>query len=441
MGCVRLNRAGGGNHPARLHVEWQRDSAAWDVARHETECARAAVGGALARRLGAPAPRRRMPLEEDCGRPGKESGGAALCPLRLIFMAWPPTVVGSAVSRCSVTGDESLIETLMGAFFDTSRHVAVTLHNGSGTVAPGISDRLEGSGRVSGYGSPTVRRRRLAAELRRLRDGAGLTADQAAQHLGWSPSKVSRYELARTGLKSAEVRKMLDLYAVDGPPREELLALAREATEKGWWEAYSDTLPADYAAYIGLEAEARSCLEWQAEVIPGLLQTEAYAMQIHKGQQRVATIPPSQIERRVEVRLVRQQLLTRDPPLELQVVLDESVLLRRVADNPVMHAQLERLVEVSRLPNVTLRVLPLDGHHPILTTSFAVLRFGEADGATGAKLRDVVSTEHLSSGELHFEGETDTYQYGLAFASLAEESLSASLSRELISSTARRLWT
>ncbi len=293
---------------------------------------------------------------------------------------------------------------------------------------------------MSGYASPTVRRRRLAAELRRLRDRAGLTEEQAAKRLGWSPAKVSRYELARTGLKASEVRKLLDLYAVDGLHREQLLALAREATEKGWWEAYSDTLPAEYAAFIGLEAEARSCLEWQLDVIPGLLQTRAYALQVNGTQQRVETIPPSQIERRVEVRLIRQQLLTRDPPLELSVVLDESALLRRVADNPIMRAQLEHLVEVSRLPNVTLRVLPLGGHHPIFTNSFAVLRFGETLGAPGARLHDVVSTENLTSGELHFEGETDTYEYGLAFASLTDASLSSSRSRELISRTAPRVW-
>ncbi len=298
----------------------------------------------------------------------------------------------------------------------------------------------KGAGPVPGYASPAVRRRRLAAELRRLRDRAGLTEEQAAEHLGWSPAKVSRYELARTGLKTADVQKMLDMYAVDGTHREQLLALAREATEKGWWEAYADTLPADYVAFIGLEAEARSCLHWQAQVIPGLLQTKAYARQISTGQQKVDTISPRQIDRRVAVRLIRQQLLTRDPPLELSVVLDESVLLRRLADNAVMHAQLDRLVEASHLPNVTLRVLPLDGRHPIMTSSFTIFRFGDADGAAEASLHDVVSNETLTSGELHFEGDEATYQYGLAFASLADAALSVSRSRELISRTARRAW-
>jgi transcriptional regulator with XRE-family HTH domain len=293
---------------------------------------------------------------------------------------------------------------------------------------------------VSGYASPTVRRRRLAAELRRLRTRAGLTEEQAAKRLGWSKAKVSRYELARTGLKAAEVEKMLDLYAPDGPHRGKLLALAREATEKGWWEVYADTLPADYAAFIGLEAEARSCLQWQADVVPGLLQTRTYARQISKGQQNVAMIPPGQIERRVQVRLIRQQLLTRDPPLELSVVLDESVLLRRVADSPAMKAQLEHLVELSHLPNVTLRVLPLNGGHPILTNSFTILKFGAVNEVDGSRLHDVVSTETLSRGDLYFEGETDTYQYGLAFASLLKESLSASRSRTLISRVARRGW-
>jgi transcriptional regulator with XRE-family HTH domain len=171
------------------------------------------------------------------------------------------------------------------------------------------------------YGSPTVRRRRLAAELRRLRDLSGKTGDQVAEELGWSPSKVSRYELARTGLKPPDVRKLLDLYQVDAPHRDELLALATEAARKGWWEAYSDTLPEEYAALIGLEAEASSASQWMVEGVPGLLQTEEYAREVSSGYQRVAAIAPVQMERRLEARLARQQVLNRDPPFELSVVL------------------------------------------------------------------------------------------------------------------------
>jgi transcriptional regulator with XRE-family HTH domain len=289
---------------------------------------------------------------------------------------------------------------------------------------------------VSDYGSPTVRRRRLAAELRRLRDRAHLTGDQVADRLGWSPSKISRYELARTGLNPGEVEKLLDLYGVDNPKRDELLSLAREARLRGWWEAYADALPENNLAFIGLEAEASSVCEWQVEVVPGLLQTEDYARAIVRGFQRVVTIPPRQIERRLQARLERQRLLSREFPLELEVVLDESVLLRRIGDNSVMDSQLHRLAEVSLLPNVILRVLPLDHLHPLTLDSFVLLTFGEERQAT---LHDVVGAEHLT-GELHLEGEADTYQYRLAFDFLAQQSLDPAESRELILKTAERVW-
>jgi transcriptional regulator with XRE-family HTH domain len=289
---------------------------------------------------------------------------------------------------------------------------------------------------VSDFGSPTVRRRRLAGELRRLRDRARLTGDQVADQLGWSPSKISRYELARTGLNPAEVEKLLDIYGVDGRQRDELLALAREAKQKGWWESYSDALPEEYRAFIGLEAEAQSVRQWHVEVVPGLLQTEDYAREVVEGFQKVDIVTPGQIERRLQARLERQQVLTRQPPLELRVVLDESVLLRRVGDKSVMDAQLRRLAEVSQIPNVKLQILPLSQHHPLTLDSFVLLTFGEGRRTT---LHDVVSTEHLTS-ELYLEGEAGTHRYRLAFDALAEQSLSPAMSQELILQTARRVW-
>lgn len=283
--------------------------------------------------------------------------------------------------------------------------------------------------------SPTVRRRRLAAELKRLREQSGKTGDQIAAALGWSASKISRYELARTGLKPAEVRKLLDYYDVDPSRQSELLALAREAARKGWWEAYSDVLPEPYAALIGLEDEARSCLTWQIECIPGLLQTEEYARQINSGIQEVSAMPPGEMERRVHVRHLRQQILTRDPPFEMSVVLDESALLRQVADEAVMRAQLDRLVEAAELPNVSIRVLPLHGRRPIMAPSFVLLAFSKAHEAG---LGDVVSTESLTN--TLFDAEQDTHLYRLTFERIAESSLSSSDSKKLITQTARRVW-
>jgi transcriptional regulator with XRE-family HTH domain len=267
---------------------------------------------------------------------------------------------------------------------------------------------------------------------------AGLTGDEVAADLGWSPSKVSRYELARTGLKPGDVAKLLTRYGVDRARQRELLALADEAMEKGWWEAYSDVLPEEYAALIGLEAEARACSTWSVEVIPGLLQTEEYARQVNSGYRRLVPVPvpPGEMERRVQAQLKRQELLTREPPLELSVVLDESALLRRLADRPVMCHQLERLVEVGQLPNVSLRVFPLARRYPIVMCSFVLFRFAQDRRTT---IPDVVYAEHLRSN-LYFEGESDTYQYSLAFDLLLQESLGRSESLQLISETARRVW-
>jgi len=293
---------------------------------------------------------------------------------------------------------------------------------------------------VPDHGSPTVRRRRLAAELRRLRERSGLTGDEVAARIGWSPSKVSRYELARTGLKPAEVLRLLDLYGVHGPHQAQLLALAQEATQRGWWEDYADVLPAEYADLIGLEAEARSSATWQIDLIPDLLQTEAYAREVsYRFRQRLSPLPPSQIERQVQARMLRQQVLYQDPPLELSVVLDESVLRRQLAEPAVMRAQLERLGELAQRPNVTLRVLPLAGPYPIVTGSFVLLRFGTAHEAQVPMHPDVVYTAHLVSN-LFFEGELDTYQYQHAFELLAEESLRPTDSVDLIASIAKQVW-
>jgi transcriptional regulator with XRE-family HTH domain len=284
--------------------------------------------------------------------------------------------------------------------------------------------------------SPTVRRRRLAAELRRLRLQSGQTGAQIAEVLGWSASKISRYELATTGLRPADVRKLLDYYGVDSSRQSQLLALAREGTRKGWWEAYSDVLPGGYADLIGLEEEARSCQTWQIECIPGLLQTEDYARQINSGVQHLAAMPPGAMERRVQLRVLRQQVLTREPPFELSVVLDESALLRQVADRPVMRAQLERLAAAADMANVDIRVLPLHGNRMITTPSFVLLQFGEAHNAA---LNDVVSVESLN-GTLDFYDETDTHPYRLAFDHIIESSLSTADSKELILDTAQATW-
>lgn len=289
---------------------------------------------------------------------------------------------------------------------------------------------------MSSSASPTVRRRRLAAELRRLRGNRTGTA--VARALGWSAAKVSRYELGQGNFPLEEIEKLLNYYRVGEPSRTQLLALAVEANERAWWYDYAAALPPGYMEYIGLEAEAATAAEWQITAVPGLLQTEEYTRAIHTAHQQVIHIPPGVFERRVQVRMLRQQVLTtRNPPLELSAVIDESVLLRKAGSREVMYGQLRHLAEVARLPNVELRVLPLQSSTSLRADSFVVLGFSPEHETS--KLGDVVSTEGAEQN-LYIEGETDTYIFRLFFGAFADASLSPDDSRELVLETAQRVW-
>ena len=285
-------------------------------------------------------------------------------------------------------------------------------------------------------GSPTVRRRRLAAELRGIREGIGKSGDAVAAALKWSPSKISRYERARTGLQPREVERLLDYYEITGSRRALLLALAQDATQKGWWEQYSDGLSADYQEFIGLEHEASSIAVWHVDVVTGLLQTEAYARHIISSYSRVEPIAPGMIERLVRVRMRRQQVLNPERELHLSVVLDESVLKRRVGNDLVMHEQLMRLVHEADRPNVTVQILPLDAQHTVFGESFVIFRFGSDDDAS---LQDVVSAEHLRNG-FSLEAEKETYLHRIAFQMIADSSLDPESSKKLILETAESHW-
>lgn len=285
-------------------------------------------------------------------------------------------------------------------------------------------------------GSPTVRRRRLAAELRTIREGKGKSGDAVAAALRWSPSKISRYELARTGMKLRDVERLLDYYQISGPRRDLLLELARDASQKGWWEEFADSLSADYQTFIGLEHEASSIAIWHVEVVPGILQAEAYARHIISSYTRVEPIAPGLIERLVKVRMQRQQVLARGADLQLAVVLDESVLKRRVGDDRAMYQQLQRLAQEADRPNVTLQILPLNAQHPVFGESFVIFSFGPDNGAN---LHDVVCTEHLKN-DFSLEGERETYLHRLAFQMLINASLDPASSKALILDTAESYW-
>ncbi|GGV10002.1 transcriptional regulator [Actinomadura cremea] len=286
---------------------------------------------------------------------------------------------------------------------------------------------------MSGSRGPSVRQRRLAAELRRLRESKRLTGDDVADRLAWSTAKVSRLENARTGAKIADVRRLLDLYEVGGDRRDDLLALARDAEERGWWEDYRD-LPRPLADFIALESEASAVREWGSSVFPGLLQTEAYARHVIGGWSALATLPPQELWRRVEVRMRRQSLLRGPRPLELSVVLDEAVLQRLIGDPEVMRAQLEQLCAFTELPNVTVQILPLGVAHSVLAETFIILEFSPVHDVV---FNDIVHTESLTIS--HLAEESVTHMYRLAYATLAEQALDPARSRRRIIE-ARNSW-
>jgi transcriptional regulator with XRE-family HTH domain len=303
-------------------------------------------------------------------------------------------------------------------------------------MTPGLSERVTMERAMPPSGSPAASRRLLAAELRRLRSGTGRTAASVGAELGWSKAKISRYELAQSSPKPGDLTRLLDVYEVTGDYRAELLALAADATHKGWWEPYSDVLTEGHTTYIGLEAEATSILEWQVSAVPGLLQIEQYAWEVLSGLDRVAATSPRSIQRQVETRLMRQHLLTGENPPDYTAVLDESVLYRQRGGRRIMLAQLQRLAAASELPNVTIRLLPLRGNHDLSVDSFSILQFGDPRETV---LADVVSVEHLT-GELHVARDSEAHAFRLAFDYLTSESLSPAESRELILAAGEREW-
>jgi hypothetical protein len=236
-------------------------------------------------------------------------------------------------------------------------------------------------------------------------------------------------------LRPREVERLLDYYEINGPRRDLLLALAEEASHKGWWEEYADSLSEDYQQFIGLEHEATSIAIWHVDVVTGLLQTEAYAKHIISSYSRVEPVPPGMIGRLVGVRMRRQDVLSREE-LHLSVVLDESILKRRIGSDSLMYEQLQHLARVADRPNLTVQILPLDAQHTVTGESFVIFGFGED---SDAMLQDVVSTEHLRNG-FSLEGERETYLHRIAFQMLTEASLDPAASRDLILETAESHW-
>lgn len=260
---------------------------------------------------------------------------------------------------------------------------------------------------------PTVQRRRLGIELRRLREQAGKTIDEVARVLECSDSKVSRIENGQVSASPRDVRDMLEYYGVEEERREELVEFARTARKKGWWEAYSET---DAVPLVGLEVAAQSILSYEAMVVYGPFQTEGYAQALIHAHR--PDISPDQVRRRVEFRMARQDILMRNSLPRVEAILEECALRRPVGGRKTMHGQLRRLIEVSTLPTVTLRVLPLDvGEHAGMSGAFTVYRFAEGTDP------DVVYLEHTAS-DLYVESPDQVERYSSAFDRLRASAMS-----------------
>jgi transcriptional regulator with XRE-family HTH domain len=247
---------------------------------------------------------------------------------------------------------------------------------------------------VSDIEGPTLRRRRLGAELKRCREAAGLTQQDVSRHFEWHSAKVTRIETARVAVTPRDVRDLLTLYSVrDQGYREALVELARMSRERTWWTDYRDIMrPGNF---VGLEAAASAVRAWEPVVLPGLLQTPAYMRSLMRSGRPLD--PEEHIERRIALRMMRQGRLTGERPLEMSAFMDEAVVRRVIGGEEVMAEQLRHLVEVAKLPNVFLRILPFNaGEHLFLSGPATLLEFRETTHM------DVVYMEGLA-GDLYEE--------------------------------------
>jgi hypothetical protein len=264
--------------------------------------------------------------------------------------------------------------------------------------------------------SPSARSRRLAAELLRLRETAELSREHVAEQLGWSVSKLWRVETARSRAHHGDVADILDIYGITGQQRDALTKLAREARRRGWWHSYADVLADGFDVYVDLEADASAIRTYESQLVPGLLQTPHYAHAVLTA--AWVTTEPDEIDRRVAVRMRRQELIAaRDKPYQLWAILDEAVLRRAVGGQQVMHAQLTRLAEAARQTNITLQVLPFSaGAHIAMLGTFVLLSFPEPADA------DVVYLE-TDTSSLYLEEPPEITRYGEIFDHLRAAAL------------------
>jgi transcriptional regulator with XRE-family HTH domain len=279
---------------------------------------------------------------------------------------------------------------------------------------------------------PTVRRRRLGTELRKLRESGGYKLDEVAALLGVAPSTLSRIETGKAPTKSVYLNRLLEMYGVtDSGQRQILVDMAREGHRKGWWAAYDDVLPSGLDVFVGLEAEASALRSYEISVVHGLLQTPDYARAVLTATTPGYTAP--QIDRLVELRMERQGRLGEEPPLNLWVIHDEAVIRRRVGGPAVMRRQLERLLAVEARPCVTQQVLLFDsGAHAGHDGAFSIIEFDDRPA-------DQVAYAESAAGSLYLEKDRDVRVRAEAFDQLRAAALSPRASLDVISKAAREL--
>jgi transcriptional regulator with XRE-family HTH domain len=288
-------------------------------------------------------------------------------------------------------------------------------------------DRVPYRGRVPAQwqGKPIVLRMALGGRLRQLREASGVTREAAGNVIRGSSSKISRMELGRVGFKKRDVADLLTFYGVtDDQEREAFLALVRQANAPGWWHKYGDVLPGWFETYVGLEQAASVIRIYEPTLVPGLLQTEDYSRAVM--QLRHVQACASDVERRVALRMARQQFLTQPGAPDLWVALDEAAVCRPVGSRTVRRVQLQHLIEMAQRPNITLQVVPWQVGGPAAVSGpFTILRFAEPG------VPDVVYLEHLASA-CYLDKERDTVGYLALMDGLCVEAKSPEASLGLL---------
>jgi hypothetical protein len=274
-------------------------------------------------------------------------------------------------------------------------------------------------------GGPTVLRIMLGAQLRKLREQAGISRDDAGYQIRASGSKISRMELGRVSFRERDVSDLIDFYGVIDPvQREGLLALVREANAAPWWQKYGDAMPDWFAMYVGLEESASLIRGYDAQFVPGLLQTEEYARAVIS--QASTSVTDTELDRRLALRMGRQKMMARENPPRFWSVMDEAVLRRPIGGPEVMRGQLQRLITVAEEPHITLQIMPFRfGGHAAEGGSFTILRFADPE------MSDIVYMEQLTSA-LYLDKSDDLDRYAAVMERLSVTASSPEQTREIL---------